>query len=53
MPLYVFANQYYPYRAERQIYVIEKTGLPSEERDALIQIRGGGSMRGALAGVLI
>jgi hypothetical protein len=53
VPLYIFANQYYLYRAEREIYAIEKTGLPSDERDHLIQIRGGGSMRGALAGLLI
>ncbi len=50
---YLFANQYYLYRAERKIYEIEKTGLSSVERDHLIQIRGGGSMRGALAGVLV
>ena len=53
LPLYIFANQYYLYRAERQIYAIEKTGLPTAERDHLIRIRGGGSIRGALAGLLI
>ncbi|MDA1325909.1 MAG: DUF2628 domain-containing protein, partial [Proteobacteria bacterium] len=46
----VFANQYFLFRAERRIYAIEQQAIPDAERDRLIQLRGGVSMRGAIAG---
>ncbi len=53
MLVYVFANQYYLYRAERKIYEVEKTDFSEAERDQIIKMRGGGTMRGAIAGFLI
>jgi len=49
----VLANQYYLYRAERRIYEVEKTDFSENERDLIIAMRGGGTMRGAIAGFLM
>ena len=49
----VLANQYYVHRSSKKVKAIESLDTPTEERDALLQSRGGVSIFGAIFGTII